>query len=132
MEVRPSIVRAIVTSHPSIAMLRRYIYIYTHFLFNTSNDNTYVISEVNRLIFLIEQVTKRVDTSEEKWRDWNWRSEGDIMANGAFFVASGQGVEVKYEKAYSVEPKSAAYIDQLTLDAGVLGTRLLVLKKKYI
>lgn len=54
------------------------------------------------------------------------------MANGAFFVASGQGVEVKYEKAYSVEPKSAAYIDQLTLDAGVLGTRLLVLKKKYI
>ncbi|KAK6147067.1 hypothetical protein DH2020_017979 [Rehmannia glutinosa] len=54
------------------------------------------------------QVTKRVDTSEENWRGWNWRSEGDIMANGAYFVASGQGVEVKYEKAYSVEPKSAA------------------------
>ncbi|KAL9153357.1 hypothetical protein ABFS82_10G043200 [Erythranthe guttata] len=70
-----------------------------------------------------KEITKRVDTSEEKWRDWNWRSEGDIMGNGAYFVASGEGVEVKYEKAYSVEPKSAAYIDQLTLNAGVLGTR---------
>lgn len=72
---------------------------------------------------VVFQVTKRVDTSEEEWRGWNWRSEGDIMANGAFFVASGQGVEVKYEKAYSVEPKSAAYIDQITLNAGVLGNR---------
>ncbi|KAL6998174.1 pectate lyase [Sarracenia purpurea var. burkii] len=45
------------------------------------------------------------------------------MVNGAFFVASGAGVEVKYEKAYSVEPKSASFIDQLTINAGVLGSR---------
>lgn len=75
--------------------------------------------------FCLLQVTKRVGTSEDQWRGWNWRSEGDVMANGAFFVASGEGVEVKYEKAYSVEPKSAAYIDQLTLNAGVLGNRSL-------
>lgn len=68
-------------------------------------------------------MTKRVDTSEGEWRGWNWRSEGDQLVNGAYFVASGEGVEVKYEKAYSVEPKSAAYIDQLTLNAGVLGSR---------
>ena len=43
------------------------------------------------------------------------------MVNGAIFVASGQGVEVKYEKAYSVEPKSAVLIDQLTMHAGALG-----------
>lgn len=43
------------------------------------------------------------------------------MVNGAFFVASGEGVEVKYEKAYSVEPKSAVLIDQLIMHAGVLG-----------
>ncbi|KAL3358273.1 hypothetical protein AABB24_015423 [Solanum stoloniferum] len=42
------------------------------------------------------------------------------MANGAYFVASGEEVEVKYEKAYSVEPKSADFIDQITLNAGVL------------
>lgn len=43
------------------------------------------------------------------------------MVNGAIFVASGEGVEVKYEKAYSVEPKSAVLIDQLTMHAGALG-----------
>ncbi|KAG6639808.1 probable pectate lyase 12 [Carya illinoinensis] len=68
-----------------------------------------------------KQVTKRVNTGEGEWRGWNWRSEGDIMVNGAFFVASGEGVEVKYEKAYSVEPKSAVLIDQLIMHAGVLG-----------
>lgn len=68
-----------------------------------------------------KEVTKRVETSESEWRGWNWRSEGDILVNGAFFVTSGQGLEVKYEKAYSVEPKSAALIDQLTWHAGPLG-----------
>lgn len=72
-------------------------------------------------------MTKRVDTDEKKWRDWNWRSEGDILVNGAFFIASGETVEVLYEKAYSVEPKSAALIDQLTTNAGVLGGRSLFL-----
>ena len=67
------------------------------------------------------QVTKRVDTEEGKWKGWNWRTDGDIMVNGALFVASGEGVEVKYEKAYSVEPKSAVLIDQLTMHAGALG-----------
>ncbi|PPD68547.1 hypothetical protein GOBAR_DD34567 [Gossypium barbadense] len=69
----------------------------------------------------LDIVTKRVDTDEGDWKGWNWRSEGDVMVNGAFFVASGEGVEFKYEKAYSVEPKSAVLIDQLTMHSGVLG-----------
>lgn len=64
-----------------------------------------------------------METEEEHWRDWNWRSEGDIMVNGAYFVASGEGLEAKYEKAFSVEPKSVSFIDQLTMNAGVLGSR---------
>ncbi|KAF7818669.1 putative pectate lyase 12 [Senna tora] len=68
-----------------------------------------------------KEVTKRVDTEEGKWKGWNWRSEGDILVNGAFFVASGEGFEVKYEKAYSIEPKSAEHIDLLIMHAGVLG-----------
>ncbi|KAE9590906.1 hypothetical protein Lal_00022979 [Lupinus albus] len=68
-----------------------------------------------------KEVTKRVDTEEGMWKGWNWRSEGDIMVNGAFFVASGEEVEVKYEKAYSIEPKSADRISILTMSAGVLG-----------
>ncbi|KAI3823459.1 hypothetical protein L1987_04895 [Smallanthus sonchifolius] len=70
-----------------------------------------------------KEVTKRVETAHEHWKGWNWRSEGDILMNGAFFVASGEGLELKYEKAYSVEPKSAGLIDQLTMNAGVLGGR---------
>lgn len=62
-----------------------------------------------------------METGEGEWKNWNWRSEGDIMVNGAFFVASGEGAEFRYEKAYSVEPKSAVLIDFLTMHAGPLG-----------
>ncbi|KAE8099689.1 hypothetical protein FH972_017646 [Carpinus fangiana] len=89
------------------------------------SGNPTINSQGNRYTAPIDrnakEVTKRVETAEGEWRGWNWRSEGDIMVNGAFFVASGEGVEVKYEKAYSVEPKSAVLIDQIVMHAGVLG-----------
>uniref|UniRef100_A0ACD5ZZL2 Uncharacterized protein n=3 Tax=Avena sativa TaxID=4498 RepID=A0ACD5ZZL2_AVESA len=65
-----------------------------------------------------KEVTKRVDTEEGQWNGWNWRTEGDMMVNGAFFVPSGEGMEAIYS---SVEPKSSALVDQLTMGAGVLG-----------
>ncbi|XP_077253195.1 putative pectate lyase 5 [Tasmannia lanceolata] len=68
-----------------------------------------------------KEVTKRVETEENVWMGWNWRTEGDIMVNGAFFTSSGAGLGAKYAKASSVDPKSAALIDQLTTNAGVLG-----------
>lgn len=67
------------------------------------------------------QVTKRVDTAEGQWSGWNWRTEGDMMVNGAFFVPSGEGMEEIYEKASSTDPKSSALVDTLTQNAGVLG-----------
>ncbi|KAG9449543.1 hypothetical protein H6P81_009508 [Aristolochia fimbriata] len=68
-----------------------------------------------------KEVTKRVDTNEGEWSGWNWRTEGDMLVNGAFFVPSGEGLAVKYAKASSVDPKSSGLIDQLTMNAGVLG-----------
>ncbi|CAN1276012.1 Probable pectate lyase 12 [Linum perenne] len=68
-----------------------------------------------------KEVTKRLDSGDGEWKGWNWRSEGDVMVNGAFFVSSGEELEVKYEKAYSVEPKSVDLIGMLTLHAGALG-----------
>ena len=65
-------------------------------------------------------MTKRVDTGEKTWESWDWRSEGDIMVNGAFFVPSG-GAGASYGKAYSVDPKSAGMIDQIIMNAGVFG-----------
>jgi len=67
------------------------------------------------------QVTKRVDTAEGQWAGWNWRTEGDMMVNGAFFVPSGEGLEDIYDKASSTDPKSSALVDVLTQNAGVFG-----------
>ncbi|KAL3523511.1 hypothetical protein ACH5RR_016345 [Cinchona calisaya] len=68
-----------------------------------------------------KEVTKRVDTDEKEWSDWNWRTDGDMLVNGAFFVPSGEGLSAQYAQASSVEPKSSGLIDQLTVNAGVLG-----------
>lgn len=62
-----------------------------------------------------------MDTEEGDWADWNWRTDGDVMMNGAFFVPSGAGFSTQYSKASSVEPKSAGLVTQLTLNAGVFG-----------
>lgn len=66
-----------------------------------------------------KQVTRRIADGDE-WQSWNWRTEGDLMVNGAFFVPSGDGLNAQYSLASSVDPKSAAYIDQITLNAGLL------------
>ncbi|XP_047175816.1 probable pectate lyase 18 [Vigna umbellata] len=68
-----------------------------------------------------KEVTKRVDTDDREWSGWNWRTEGDIMVNGAFFVPSGAGLSAQYAEATSVQPKSAVQIDQLTMYSGVFG-----------
>ncbi|KAF8035236.1 hypothetical protein BT93_C1302 [Corymbia citriodora subsp. variegata] len=67
-----------------------------------------------------KEVTKRMDTDESEWRKWNWRSEGDLMVNGAFFVISGADMSPQYAEASSMSPLPANYIDQLTGSAGVL------------
>ncbi|KAJ6767777.1 PECTATE LYASE 18-RELATED [Salix koriyanagi] len=68
-----------------------------------------------------KEVTKRVDTNEGEWADWNWRTDEDMLVNGAFFVPSGAGLSAQYGKASSVEPRSARLITQLTMNAGVFG-----------
>lgn len=62
-----------------------------------------------------------MDTDEKEWAGWNWRTDGDLLVNGAFFVPSGAGLGMQYAKATSVEAKPAALIDQLTMNAGVIG-----------
>ncbi|XP_047964707.1 probable pectate lyase 5 [Salvia hispanica] len=69
----------------------------------------------------VKEVTKHEDASEGEWANWNWRSNGDLMLNGAFFVPSGDGAKPQYAKASSFDPISVNQIDQLTMNAGVLG-----------
>ncbi|CAH9103561.1 unnamed protein product [Cuscuta europaea] len=55
--------------------------------------NPTIISQGNRFIappdMFKKEVTHRAAGSEEEWKQWVWRSEGDIFMNGAFFVQSG-------------------------------------------
>ncbi|KAJ9553692.1 hypothetical protein OSB04_017737 [Centaurea solstitialis] len=67
-----------------------------------------------------KEVTKRMEAKDDEWKRWNWRTEGDLMVNGAFFVPSGAEMSTLYDKDSSVPPMSANLINQLTMHAGAL------------
>lgn len=69
------------------------------------------------------QVTKRVDTSDHVWRHWNWRSEGDLLLNGAYFTPSGAGAAASYARASSLGAKSSSMVGTITSSAGALSCR---------
>ncbi|KAL7126785.1 hypothetical protein ABFS83_14G210100 [Erythranthe nasuta] len=69
-----------------------------------------------------KQVTHRV-VGKGIWRHWNWRSEGDLMLNGAFFIPSGRGAAANYARASSLAAKSSSMVGTLTSGAGALGCR---------
>jgi len=67
-----------------------------------------------------KEVTKRLDAGTDEWSQWNWRSAGDIMLNGAFFVPSGTGADDSYALASSVGAKPADLVETITGEAGAL------------
>lgn len=69
------------------------------------------------------QVTKRVNTDRGTWGGWNWRSEGDLMLNGAYFTPSGAGASSSYSRASSLSAKPSSLVGTLTSSAGVLPCR---------
>ncbi|KAL2556968.1 putative pectate lyase 8 [Forsythia ovata] len=70
-----------------------------------------------------KEVTKRVVTGDKIWRHWNWRSEGDLMLNGAYFTPSGRGAEANYARASSLAAKSSSFVGPITSGAGALKCR---------
>lgn len=66
------------------------------------------------------QVTKHEDAPESKWKNWNWRSEGDLMLNGAFFTPSGAGASSSYARASSLGARPSSIVSALTTNAGAL------------
>ncbi|KAH9776555.1 putative pectate lyase 18 [Citrus sinensis] len=67
-----------------------------------------------------KEVTKHEDAPESEWRNWNWRSEGDLMVNGAFFTASGAGASSSYARASSLGARPSALVGPITGSAGAL------------
>lgn len=62
-------------------------------------------------------MTKRDYAPESVWKSWNWRSEGDLMMNGAFFVESGSKVaNIKTD----IVAKPGTFAASLTRFAGAL------------
>ncbi|KAL0797352.1 hypothetical protein Bca101_052526 [Brassica carinata] len=70
-----------------------------------------------------KEVTKRVDTPASHWKGWNWRSEGDLLQNGAYFTSSGAAASGSYARASSLAAKSSSLVATITSDAGALPCR---------
>ncbi|KAL5793298.1 hypothetical protein ACOSP7_001892 [Xanthoceras sorbifolium] len=70
-----------------------------------------------------KEVTKHEDAPESEWRSWNWRSEGDLMLNGAYFRQTGAGASSIYARASSLSARPASLVGSMTVTAGALGCR---------
>ncbi|KAI5651186.1 hypothetical protein M9H77_37191 [Catharanthus roseus] len=70
-----------------------------------------------------KEVTKHEDAPESEWRHWNWRSEGDLMLNGAYFRQSGAGAYATYAKASSLSARPSSLVGRITVTAGALTCR---------
>lgn len=71
----------------------------------------------------IMQVTKHEDAPESEWRNWNWRSEGDLMLNGAYFRQTGAGASSSYARASSLNARPSSLVGSITMRAGALNCR---------
>ncbi|KAK8716996.1 hypothetical protein V6N13_044281 [Hibiscus sabdariffa] len=71
-----------------------------------------------------KEVTKHEDAPESEWRSWNWRSEGDLMMNGAFFRQTGVGASSTYARASSLSARPSSLVGPMTATAGALNCRI--------
>jgi len=78
---------------------------------------------IGEIVEYVWQVTKREYTGESKWKHWNWRSEGDLFLNGAFFTRSGAGAGANYARASSLSAKSSSLVGTMTSYSGALNCR---------
>ncbi|KAK3439826.1 hypothetical protein EUGRSUZ_B00168 [Eucalyptus grandis] len=70
-----------------------------------------------------KEVTKHEVAPQSEWRNWNWRSEGDLLLNGAFFTPSGAGASSSYAKASSLGARPSSLVGTITGNAGTLGCK---------
>ncbi|KAK8358263.1 hypothetical protein V6Z11_A04G006500 [Gossypium hirsutum] len=83
-----------------------------------SQGNVFVASDSN----YSKEVTKRESYFDE-WKNWNWRSEGDMMLNGAFFTPSGEEASESYIKASSMVARPSSLLTKTAQFAGTLSCR---------
>ncbi|KAJ8428617.1 hypothetical protein Cgig2_009143 [Carnegiea gigantea] len=57
---------------------------------------------------------------ESEWRKWKWKTDGDLMLNGAYFRQSGSAGVSTYDRASSLSAQPSQLVDSITMGAGVL------------
>lgn len=100
---------------------------YTHWLMYAvgGSQQPTIISQGNRYIAPpdrnAKEVTKRDYAEESVWKQWTWRSEGDLMMNGAFFVQAGDPSKNRgFSKKEMISAKPGSFVTRLTRFAGAL------------
>ncbi|KAG7020735.1 putative pectate lyase P59 [Cucurbita argyrosperma subsp. argyrosperma] len=102
---------------------------YTHWLMYAIGGSQHptIVSQGNRFIAppnpSAKQITKREYADESEWKNWSWRSEGDLMINGAYFVPAGdqtKGKKSDFSRYDMIKFKPGAYVKRLTRFAGTL------------
>jgi pectate lyase len=103
---------------------------YTHWQMYAigGNRDPTIISQGNRFIAPddgnAKEVTKREYAPYSEYKDWVWKSQGDVMMNGAFFNESGGQNERRYGQMDFIPAKNGKYVGKLTQFAGTLGCRV--------
>ncbi|KAL8509792.1 hypothetical protein ACS0TY_016857 [Phlomoides rotata] len=86
-----------------------------------SQGNVFIASDSSNT----KEVTKRETPPEdEEWKSWNWRSDGDMLMNGAQFTTSGNGTADSYAKASSMVARPASLLNNIIPSAGVLNCQI--------
>ncbi|KAH6781580.1 Pectate lyase family protein [Perilla frutescens var. hirtella] len=67
-----------------------------------------------------KEVTKREYTDESIWKSWVWKSELDVLSNGAFFVQSGDPKHKFDIGPNMIPPKSGEFAKKLSQYSGPL------------
>ncbi|KAB2064490.1 hypothetical protein ES319_A09G023100v1 [Gossypium barbadense] len=88
-----------------------------------------IISQGNRFIaphdLNAKEVTHRIYASESEWKNWVWRSEEDLLMNGAVFRTSGplMPLDLKFNEKDIIKAKPGTYVRTLTRFAGTLNCK---------
>ncbi|XP_051133310.1 pectate lyase-like [Andrographis paniculata] len=67
-----------------------------------------------------KEITKREYTPESVWKSWVWKSEGDLLMNGAFFVPSGDPNHKFPMEPATIGPRGGEMASRLSQYAGPL------------
>ncbi|KAK8710262.1 hypothetical protein V6N13_145596 [Hibiscus sabdariffa] len=90
----------------------------------TQDKNMQVTVAFNHFGEGLVQRMPKSDAPENEWRSWNWRSEGDMMLNGAFFRQTGHaGLSSTFARASSLSARPSSLVATMTVTAGALNCR---------